>query len=65
MYVVTIGQAYVDYTERPKPKHGLSAVDSLLREFPLDSLAPDDRPYAGLARLYAAAGQPDAGPATT
>ncbi len=59
VYAVTIGQAYIDYTERPKPKHGLSAVDSLLRAVPLDSLAPDDRPYGGLARLYAAAGQPE------
>jgi len=58
VYGVTIGRAVVDYTERPKPKRGLSEVDSLLRAVPLDSLAPADRPYAGLARLYAAAGQP-------
>ena len=59
VYLITIGQAYIDYTERPKPKHGLAGVDSLLRAAPLDNLAPDDRPYAGLARLYAAAGQPE------
>ena len=35
----------------------LSAVEAMLAQYPLDSMAPDDRPYRGLARLYAAAGQ--------
>jgi tetratricopeptide (TPR) repeat protein len=58
-YLVEIGQAILDHTERPKPKHDLSAVENLLKEYPLDSMAVDDRPYGALARLYAVAGQPD------
>jgi tetratricopeptide (TPR) repeat protein len=34
-------------------------MDSILAETPLDSLAPGDRPYLTLARLYARAGDPD------
>ncbi len=37
----------------------LAAVSDALREYPLDSLAPYDRPYAELAWLYAAAGRTD------
>jgi tetratricopeptide (TPR) repeat protein len=59
VYGITIGQAVVDHTERPKPKRDLSGVEALLREYPLDSMPVDDRPYGALARLYAAAGQPD------
>jgi tetratricopeptide (TPR) repeat protein len=57
-YATTIGMAYLDHTVRPKPKAGLSALDSLLAAHPLDSLAPDDRPYGSIADLYAVAGQP-------
>ncbi|HOX19429.1 MAG TPA: protein kinase [Gemmatimonadales bacterium] len=59
VYGVTIGMANLDYTGRPRPKADLSAVERLLAEHPLDSLAPADRPYGGLAMLYAAAGQPE------
>ncbi len=60
VYGITIGEAIIDHTERPKPKSDLSGVEALLREYPLDSMPVDDRPYGALARLYAAAGQPDA-----
>jgi tetratricopeptide (TPR) repeat protein len=58
MYGGALWLAEFDYTARPRPKSGLSAVERLLAEHPLDSLAPDDRPYGSLASLYAAAGQP-------
>jgi len=57
MYGVAIGVATTNLTARPSPRTDLSAVDSMLARHPLDSMAPEDRPYAGLARLYAAAGQ--------
>ncbi len=60
VYGITIGEAIMDHTERPKPKRDLSGVEALLREYPLDSMPVDDRPYGALARLYAVAGQPDA-----
>ena len=60
VYGITIGEAVIDHTERPKPKRDLSGVEALLREYPLDSMPVDDRPYGALARLYALAGQPDA-----
>jgi tetratricopeptide (TPR) repeat protein len=59
VYGVAIAGAIVDHTERPKPKRDLSAVEAVLREYPLDSMPVDDRPYGSLARLYAVAGQPD------
>jgi tetratricopeptide (TPR) repeat protein len=37
-----------------------SAVDSVLRRYPLDSMPPVERPYNLLATLYAALGQVDA-----
>ncbi len=58
VYGGTIWMTNLDYTGRPRPKSDLSAVEQLLAEYPLDSLAPADRPYGGLAMLYAAAGQP-------
>jgi tetratricopeptide (TPR) repeat protein len=60
VYGITIGKAIIDHTERPKPKGDLSGVEALLREYPLDSMPVDDRPYGALARVYAVAGQPDA-----
>ncbi|MEZ4413866.1 MAG: protein kinase [Gemmatimonadales bacterium] len=57
MYGVAIGQATSNLVARPRPRLDLSQVDALLAQYPLDSMPPDDRPYVGLARLYAAAGQ--------
>ncbi len=57
MYGTALGAAIDDLTARPRPRSDLSQVEALLTEYPLDSMAPDDRPYVGLARLYAAAGQ--------
>jgi tetratricopeptide (TPR) repeat protein len=57
MYGVAIGSANDDLVARPRPRSELSRVEALLAKYPLDSMAADDRPYVGLARLYAAAGQ--------
>jgi len=58
MYGGTLWEASLDYEGRPRPKSDLSAVERLLAEHPIDSLAPADRPYGTLAMVYAAAGQP-------
>ncbi len=58
VYGPAIGMARLDFVVRPRPKRDLSALDEVLRAFPPDSLSPADRPYLGLANLYAEAGQP-------
>jgi tetratricopeptide (TPR) repeat protein len=42
----------------------IARVDEALRRYPLESLAPADRPYLGLARLYAGTGRLDQAEAT-
>jgi len=42
---------------RENPDAAVGRVDAVLERFPLEQLAPVDRPYSGLAMLYAEAGQ--------
>jgi tetratricopeptide (TPR) repeat protein len=43
------------------PARARRVLDDALERYPLDSLAPLDRPYESLARAYAAAGDPERG----
>ncbi|MCH7490159.1 MAG: protein kinase [Gemmatimonadetes bacterium] len=52
-------EGYVDLWIRDDPGKAIQRVDSLLGRYPLDSLDVEDRPYLGLADLYASAGRPD------
>jgi eukaryotic-like serine/threonine-protein kinase len=47
---------YVALRYRGDPAAARAAVDTVLARQPLDSILPGDRPYDGLARFYAAAG---------
>ena len=46
----------VDAQLRGRPDLAVSRLDSILRQHPLDSLAPTNRPYLALSRQYAMAG---------
>jgi serine/threonine-protein kinase len=48
----------LDILFRHQPTRGLQAVETALARYPLDSLAPLDRPYADLAAFFARAGRP-------
>jgi tetratricopeptide (TPR) repeat protein len=48
----------LDISFRHQPGRGLHAVETALTRYPLDSLAPLDRPYADLAGFFARAGRP-------
>jgi tetratricopeptide (TPR) repeat protein len=48
----------LDAVVRDRPEAARHAMDSILAREPLDSLAPANRPYLGLARFYAKAGDP-------
>src|SRR2546421_1785704 len=54
-----IGLAIVDVHYRNAPDAARREVDAALLRHPLASMPPADRPYLGLAWLYADAGQPD------
>ena len=43
------------------PARGRRVLDDALERYPLESLAPLDRPYESLARAYAAVGDPERG----
>ena len=43
------------------PARARRVLDDALERYPLESLAPLDRPYESLARAYAAAGDPERG----
>ncbi|HEX2637052.1 MAG TPA: protein kinase [Gemmatimonadales bacterium] len=47
----------LDISFRHQPGRGLHAVETALKRYPLDSLAPLDRPYADLAAFFARAGR--------
>jgi tetratricopeptide (TPR) repeat protein/tRNA A-37 threonylcarbamoyl transferase component Bud32 len=51
--------AFVDVWFRDQKAPAAAIIQRALREHPLDSLAPSDRPYPALARLYALLGQPE------
>src|SRR5207248_6573673 len=53
-----IGLAIVDVHYRNAPDAARREVEEALRRHPLASMPPADRPYLGLAWLYADAGQP-------
>ncbi|HET8621924.1 MAG TPA: protein kinase [Gemmatimonadales bacterium] len=59
--VATVQVAHLDLRYRNRPADALSRVKSALERHPLDSIPPLDRPYLGLARLYATAGKADEG----
>ena len=50
--------AYIDIVQRGQPERGLAKLEALLREQPLDSINPRDRPYFVLAEAYSWAGRP-------
>ncbi len=58
-YQAVGSSTFLDFAVRRAPKRGFAPLDSLMREFPLDSMAPADRPYGSLALIYARAGQPE------
>jgi tetratricopeptide (TPR) repeat protein len=47
-----------DLTFRRAPARALAKIEAALTRYSLDSLKPLDRPYGGLADLYARAGKP-------
>ena len=49
----------IDLRFRDDPAGAVGRVDETLDRVPLDDLPPVDRPYTGLAMLYAEAGQPE------
>jgi tetratricopeptide (TPR) repeat protein len=53
-----IALAWLDVWSRERPADGIRQIEQELERHPLDSLPPVDRPYFGLAGLYARAGQP-------
>jgi tetratricopeptide (TPR) repeat protein len=53
--------AQLDIRYRNRPADALARVKSALERHPLDSIPPLDRPYLALARLYAAAKEPEEG----
>src|SRR5256884_4178143 len=54
-----IGIAVIDVHYRNAPDAGRREVEAALRRHPLGSIPAEDRPYLGLAWLYADAGHPD------
>ncbi len=50
---------YRDALVAEQPERGLRKVEEVLADHPLSEMSPPDRPYFGLAGLYALAGQPD------
>ncbi|HEY3933916.1 MAG TPA: protein kinase [Gemmatimonadales bacterium] len=51
--------AIFDLQERGKPEEAWPAVQQALRRYPLDSIAPSDRPYELLAEIAAMLGRAD------
>lgn len=54
----SIQAAWVKVAVEQDPAGGIALVDAALDRFPLDSIAPLDRPYLSLAEVYASAGDP-------
>src|SRR5213595_1159338 len=54
-----LGLAIIDVHYRKAPDAARRKVDEALRRHPLASMPAEDRPYLGLAWLYADAGRPD------
>jgi len=54
----SIQAAWVKVVVEDDPAGGIEIVGAALERFPLDSIAPLDRPYLSLAELYASAGDP-------
>lgn len=55
----TIQAAWVIAAVENRPAEGIARLEAALDRFPLDSMAPLDRPYLHLAELYAFAGDPE------
>lgn len=53
-----INLAWLEVWFRGNPERGLATIEAALERYPLDALDPLDRPYLGLARIYAWAGAP-------
>ena len=56
-HAVALGM--IDIHARNAPQRALARVEHALREYPLHSLPPQDRPLVALAWLYADAGKPE------
>ena len=56
--VNSIQAAWVEAAVQDDPAAGIALIEAALDRFPLDSIAPLDRPYLPLAELYAFAGDP-------
>jgi tetratricopeptide (TPR) repeat protein len=56
-HAITLGEVLA--VTAGQPARGLREVEQALARYPLDSLRPLDRPYLGLASIYALAGKPD------
>jgi len=54
----TVQAAWVDVVVRERPAEGRARLEAALERYPLDGLAPLDRPYPRLAEIYARAGDP-------
>jgi tetratricopeptide (TPR) repeat protein/predicted Ser/Thr protein kinase len=51
--------AWLEVIYRGRPEEAVRIVESALERYPLEQIEPTDRPYAGLAEVYAAVGQGD------
>jgi tetratricopeptide (TPR) repeat protein len=59
-YVTTaVNIALMDVAFRGDIPRGMQTVDAALSKYPLDSMAPLDRPYLGLANLYSYGAMPE------
>jgi tetratricopeptide (TPR) repeat protein len=56
---VSFDSAMVEAWYRGSKENAIARINAGLRRMPLDSIKPLDRPYAGLAQVYALAGRPD------
>jgi tetratricopeptide (TPR) repeat protein len=54
-----LDEARIDVWFRADTASALRTIDAALRDYPLDSLRPDVRPYRTLAHLYSLTGHPD------
>lgn len=55
----TVSGAWIDLDVRRDPERAIARIEAALESHPLADIAPLDRPYLGLATLYAAAGRTD------
>jgi tetratricopeptide (TPR) repeat protein len=56
---LSIDIAQLDIHVRRQPAEGTARIEEALRRYPLDGMAPADRPYVQLIGAFAEAGQPD------